>query len=144
MQNENCYLVRMGGEGGRGRVWGKINVKLGINTAIWLHIRNCIFGQFKRFSSLFFLFGTFFGAKFGRIKNWVRTRQIWGNWLRAWPRISHAGDSWPTYIASITLDKYSNAPKYSKENGLNKSVTSSTKRILTRETWYFLRTVYRF
>ena len=39
---------------------------------------------------------------------------------------THAGDSWPIYITSIIPDKCSNAPKKSKENGLNKSVSSSS------------------
>ena len=47
------------------------------------------------------MLGTLFCAKFGHIWNGVRTCKIWVNWLSAWPRIPHAGGSWPTYITSI-------------------------------------------
>ena len=104
-------------------LWGNINVNLGINIAIDPNSGIEFLVRFGYFRVL--LFGTFFCTKFGYKRNKVKTRQIWGNWLSVWPRIFHANDSWPTYITPITPDKCSNAPKNSKESGLNKSVTSS-------------------
>ena len=105
-------------------LWGKINVKLGINIAVCLQFRYWIFGQFLIFKSPF-VWDFLLLKKFGHIRNGVKNCQIWENWLSMWPWIPRAGDSWPTYITSITSDKWSNAPKNSKENSLNKSVTSS-------------------